>query len=450
MKKIMTTILVFALLCSTAFGAIPIAFAEDIFPGEHSTSQGTSEKEAFETYKKAADSGDITAYGQLAIFYMFGGDGIEIDEVEALRLLKEGITKGNVECKFHMAIFTLIMGIDTGLSEGDAVELLKEVAGDKESEFASQAMMYLGEYYYRFADEPEMAKEWYKKAVDAGEIQPMTSLGDIWLFCDEDVATATEWYEKAAEAGDGEAMYMLGLLDSFYTYKPDDEKDYAKGKELMEKAIEAGYPEAGLQLGWFYIYDYHIGVKQDLKKALDIFSAAETGSLDAARTINDLGVELCTGSEYLAANPAMGVEYFEKAAELGWLDAMYNVALAYYNGESVKVDYVTAGNWLIKCIEESETGEWGDIDTTQYVNLLNWCGSLSAWKDSENYHPEDAFRFFEFAAERGSIPAMANLGKAYYTGMGTAIDQNKASEWFKKSGGMDPAFVNSEGWFGSD
>lgn len=54
-----------------------------------------------------------------------------------------------------------------------------------------------------------LAEEWYRKAIDAGNVEAMVNLAycyEYGLGVERDEAQAEEWYQRAADAGNADAV----------------------------------------------------------------------------------------------------------------------------------------------------------------------------------------------------------------------------------------------------
>ena len=76
---------------------------------------------------------------------------------------------------------------------------------------------------------------------------------------------------------------------------------------------------------------------------------AELGDLEAQ---NEYGVALRDGSR-VASDAQQSFQWFEKAAWSGYIDAQFNLALAYLHGIGVKQDRVRGVAWLEVCRDET-------------------------------------------------------------------------------------------------
>jgi TPR repeat protein len=126
---------------------------------------------------------------------------------------------------------------------------------------------------------------------------------------------AIRLFEKAAETGDGNAMRFLG--DTFY-YGKFRAQDYRTARSYYEKAENIGYlgAEGANNLG--VIYAKGLGVKQDYKRAFQLFQKSAAGG-DVWGMYN-LGFYYEQG---LGVTPdyKQARQWYEKAASKGHKDA---------------------------------------------------------------------------------------------------------------------------------
>ena len=108
-----------------------------------------------------------------------------------------------------------------------------------------EAMREIGEFYQKGEGLPRnaaRAKEWYEKAVAAGDKSSYLRLGRIHEYggpgLASDYASAKSWYEKAIAAGDSEGYWSMGWL--YQEGGPGLKKNYANAQEWYEKAVAAG------------------------------------------------------------------------------------------------------------------------------------------------------------------------------------------------------------------
>ncbi len=121
---------------------------------------------------------------------------------------------------------------------------------------------------------------------------------------------AIRLFKKAAEAGDGSAMRFLG--DTLY-YGKFQTQDFQKARSYYEKAEAIGYLGAHATNNLGVIYAKGLGVKQDYKRAFQLF---------------------------------------QKSAAGGDSWGMYNLGSSYEQGWGVAQDYKQARQWYEKSAAE--------------------------------------------------------------------------------------------------
>ena len=197
---------------------------------------------------------------------------------------------------------------------------------------------------------------------------------------------------KTAELG---LMLLLVLATSVYandtTSAEIDEPYYKMPLDELKKRAKAGEPEAQWILGGRY--DWGWGVRRSGRKAMKYYRmAAEQGFADAQ---NSVGSSLQAEKKYAEAlrwyqlaadqdhalalnnlaylydeglgvpqDKHKGLEYYFRSAELGEVDAMWNIANVYGAGQLGEIDLATA------CIWTRRTRTYADPDNKQLAQYL--------------------------------------------------------------------------------
>jgi tetratricopeptide (TPR) repeat protein len=129
---------------------------------------------------------------------------------------------------------------------------------------------------------------------------------------EQDDWSASIAYQKLAENGDGKAAFNLGHR---FLYGLDGEdKDYQKAIDWFEKAGRLSDPSGYHMLGYLYDHNDEV-VKTDLKKS---------------------------------------IEYYKKAAEMGFSGSQNNLAWAYYKGKGINRNVPEAIYWATRSAEQGE------------------------------------------------------------------------------------------------
>ena len=126
------------------------------------------------------------------------------------------------------------------------------------------------------------------------------SMYDTGLEAPKDSGEAMRWYQRAAEAGHAEAQNSLGSM-------LQAEKRYGEALTWYQRAADQKNAQAANNLG--YLYDLGLGVAQDRNQAAKLYLAS---------------------------------------ANLGWAEAMWNLANMYGAGQLGAVDLVTACAWSVR------------------------------------------------------------------------------------------------------
>ena len=116
-------------------------------------------------------------------------------------------------------------------------------------------------------------------------------------------------------------------------------------------------------------------------------------------------------------------ENYQKAAELGSVDAWYMMGYCYAYGIAVQQDYTSALLWYQKA---ADAGDHRAINNTGALYHHGYVGGAPDY--------EKAIACFKKAAEMGNMYAMSNLAKYYRDGAGgLKQDYTTAFLWFQKS-----------------
>lgn len=159
---------------------------------------------------------------------------------------------------------------------------------------------------------------------DAGDVNAQFLVGaayDTGEGAPRNRENATKYYRMAAEQGYVHAQNSLGSI-------LQAEKRYAEAMPWYEKAAAQGHALATNNLA--YLHDMGLGVSQDRQK---------------------------------------GFELYSRAAELGWAEAMWNMANMYGAGQLGKVDMAMACVWTYRAGKFAKPSERQLIAYTRQVLL---------------------------------------------------------------------------------
>ena len=115
-------------------------------------------------------------------------------------------------------------------------------------------------------------------------------------------------------------------------------------------------------------------------------------------------------SNPIYASDSKFMKEINSLAQEGYVDAQYNLARIYSNGESVDQDLELAAYWFLQAAEQ-------DNRDAQYQLARMFENGLGVGIDLE-----EAFRWYKLSAEQGRIEAQYSLGLAYRFGIGGFIN----------------------------
>ncbi|MDI5836273.1 tetratricopeptide repeat protein [Shewanella xiamenensis] len=178
------------------------------------------------------------------------------------------------------------------------------------------------------------------EVANAGDVSAQLELGQLYKYgvgVEQDFTKAAKWLQRAALKDDPTSMYELGML---YLEGQGVTKNEQTATFWLESAAHMEHVNSQVMLGWIQLKGY--GVKKNVLQAL-------TWGRSAARQNSLAGMELLA-SAYLADSPyrdvPLAVEWFEKAAEGGYVSAQYQLGKIYYDGILVPQDSQLALLWI--------------------------------------------------------------------------------------------------------
>tara|TARA_R110002167_G_scaffold31684_12_gene103896 strand:- start:208 stop:921 length:714 start_codon:yes stop_codon:yes gene_type:complete len=152
-----------------------------------------------------------------------------------------------------------------------------------------------------------------------------------------DFAAARQAFEAAAKDGDPEAQTRLAVL---YLRGEGVNKNPETAAGLLRTAAKAGYPPAIMNLAKMY---YHgIGVPRDKALAADWYGKA--AAMEEPVAMHSLAILNLKG-DGIPQDIERGVALTRRAAEIGFLDSMYQLGQFYENGLGVEKDLTQAYYW---------------------------------------------------------------------------------------------------------
>ena len=123
-------------------------------------------------------------------------------------------------------------------------------------------------------------------------------------------------------------------------------------------------------------------------------------------------------SAYETGDYATALREFKVLAELGHVDARFNLALMYKDGQGVVQDYKAAVKWYREAAEE------GNVFAQYNLGFM--------YKDGQGITQDDkeAVKWLRKATEQGFADAQHGLGVMYESGLGVTQDNVYAHMWW--------------------
>ena len=285
------------------------------------------------------------------------------------------------------------------------------------------------------ADE-NTAQEWFRKAYHAFLHEEQTAkkpdylqyrIGKLFSFgygVEQDDMQAAVWYEKAVAEGNPFAAYSLGsLYRRGQGVAQDDEKAFALYRVAAEHETK---PNAYAMYELGRMYQGGIGTAPDKEKSTEWYAAAYKGFLAIEQNMADdklyyrIGQMNLTGTGTEKDLPK-AKEYFEKAAALDNVDALYGLGRLYLNRDFAENDPQKALDYLITAAQKGHS-------YAQYT-----LGKLFLKGEAVMQNVDYALRWLEEAVRQDNTDAQCLLGKVLLHGEVIEQDANRAATLLKKA-----------------
>ena len=289
---------------------------------------------------KEAKKGNPDAQLLLGNMY-YSGKGANQDTAQALYWFTEAANKGHAKAQLALGnIYYQGIGVEKDLSKG---AYWYSKAAEQNDPVAQESLGYV------YSDEEGAEKDeskafyWFSKAANQGLAASQWAIASMYyqgVGTTKDEKKAQFWGLKSATQGYVGAQKLLGDM---YLEKKDKETAF----QWYSKAAEQGDPESELMVAFMYYSGD--GVKQDIKKAMDIMATHAEKDYAAEALIS------CYTDDINSLT-----QHFNKCltkAKQGNAKAQYAVALAYYNGWSVNKDIKKSYEWLVKAAAQDKKYE---------------------------------------------------------------------------------------------
>jgi TPR repeat protein len=303
------------------------------------------------------------------------------------------------------------LGIDGERDIDKALDLCQQA--DEKGNF--EATRLLGTFYedgIGVDQDTNRALELYKKAVEGGFAHAFYNMGNLF-FKQQDFKTALDHWAHGAECGDAYCVVSLGLC---FEEGRVVEQDLEEAVRLYEHAADAENSEGQIRLA--ICYRDGIGVEPDTQKMNELLEAAKTQNHPFAWY--ELGRQKLTGdesAEQVVQSPAM--PYFEKAAELGQIEAMEVCGEVLCMGP--QADYKKGVPFLEHAVA-------AESPRAKYILAILCASGKGVPVNFDKVH-----QLCESAATAGEPNAMRMLGMMYERGDGLDADAATAKKWYQRA-----------------
>ncbi|MDR2222060.1 MAG: sel1 repeat family protein [Flavobacteriaceae bacterium] len=352
---------------------------------------------------------------ELAMLYLYHQDYRDL--AKGMELLDRGIA-----AKYHKAMtekaYTML---DFDLVERNvpAAKALLEEAMEMGNDYAPYRLG-LGYQDAEWEDEANLAKalELFELAAERNHNSGTEYAGKYYRYGyvgEPDYAKAMEYYDKAIEYFNSgyakvEKAMMLEAGEGV-------EVNHEEARDLYLSALEYGYTYAALRLA--FMYEEDVLGEPDLAVARQYFEQAAEAEIPAGVYHTARFYRYGIGGE---ADEVKAFELFEKALELGFVDANVDIALAYEEetcGRTYDAD--KAFEHMMVAAEEG------------FSYAMFKVGCYHMYKTIEHAKNEEAVFWLNKAVDLGSGLAMLTLGDYYLYGYGEEREYEKAIEYYKKA-----------------
>lgn len=393
-------------------------------------------------FQKGADAGDTEAMLGLADTWQYGRGGVEKDEAKFIEAAKRAAEAGSLEAMVRLGYY-----YNSGYPQKDPAAALQWYrravdAGDK-TQRMMLAALYIG------AKDKAAAEKLYLEMAEEGDVAAQSKLGSL-LYYNGREEEGIAWLRKVANSPATNEQALVAAQVKRY----DEEEKAAPGSiPWLERRSRRGDADAKFELGRKLYASQQPGAWGTLRaaaesghaKATAMFYAIALADKDTDKAwltkwleervaANNSQAILIEGQLLSKTNLAEALKRIERAAELGNVEAKFQLGMAKYQGQQVAQDRA-GGIALITAAAE------GDFPLAQFTlgkALLAGDNGLPA-------DPKRGVALLEKAAAQDWQPpvtmqALVLLGQVYESGKVASIAKNlgKALEYYDRASKLDP------------
>lgn len=383
-------------------------------------------EKAQQSYYQAAQLGNPEGMNGLAMIYYDMPDN-KGDE-QAFRWFSKSADLGDSLGLYYLAVM-YENGLGTNVDKQKAWDLYL-ASSDQKFSPAYRKIAQLIEEGEAPASFTGRELEYYIKAAERNDID---AIHDVIRFLENDPDRQKElfsWCQRGAQLNDGKCICKLGKL---YFYGIGAEMDEFKAMNCFRKAETMEIPEAYYFLGLAY-YEAKGVVSPNIQKAEEYFrKAAEAGYSDAIKAIAELYMQSGQENGYEKA-----IEYLKTIAEGEHADIAYEGLMRIAVEQMNAQDYDDPQNSELyqKALRFETSGK--EAGMTESLSKAFLDRGINLY-NIEKY--ESAIAPLLLAAQMGESEAATHLGDLYFYGHGVDTDYEQSYYWFAKAAQSNNAYA---------
>ncbi len=264
-----------------------------------------------------------------------------------------------------------------------------------------------GHYETELAESLEVISELAEAGVPASQ----NSLGCIYrdgINVEKNIEVARQWFERAAKYGNDDAK--INLADLMVAEGKPEEYDVIL--ELYMSAARKGNRDARLKLSRILTQEKSDISNKIVEDFVELLPSANP-------TIYYEYADLIMKSSWNNEERLKALEWYEKSAELGNINAMYQIAIMYRDGRGPKPDNAKFIEWLKKAAERG--------------HVLSQLTLGNMYRDGNKVESDEAeaFMWYEMAAKKNNIDAIYQVAIMCREGKGTEINKDESDRWLR-------------------
>ena len=249
------------------------------------------------------------------------------------------------------------------------------------------------------------------------------------------------------------AQFSLGCL---YDQGLGVKEDSKRACELWKLAADQGHHLAQFSLGCMYAQDQDVfqslnadsiriynpsrkGIEQSDTEAVKFYRlAADQGYHKAQFNLASMYQQ----GRGVIQSDSLALKFFKLCAEAGIANAQSVVGTYYANGQGVEQSFTEAREWMAKAAKQvheeaiKNLKQLDEFEGIKYAKarFLHFMKGM-AYAHGQGVIQSDAlaFKYFKLAAEQGDAGAQCNVGNKYYLGTGVEQSFTEATKWWTKA-----------------